>query len=105
MVFRVVKILRDATAVSAGDGFEVPTNKKSFQATITGAGGPYSAQVDIEGSHNGVDWIEDELGSIVFTAAATGSANGIVVDCPWPFIRARVISIDAGATLNVTMAE
>jgi hypothetical protein len=98
----VATLLDNATAIGAGDA--VPSNlfpgPKTFQATVEGSGA-VTAEVDIEASNDGENWLW--LGTI--SLSGTGSdSDGFASSAAWANHRADVTAIGGtGASVTVKM--
>jgi hypothetical protein len=95
-----VKLLSAATATGAGESHSPWTNFRTFQAvgrTTAGAGG---VDADVEGSNDGINWID--LGTITLVLSTTDSTDGFASDAAWRYVRANVTSISGtGASVDV----
>lgn len=99
IVFGATAILRDATAPTTGDAFEVQSVDRVFQIDLTGVGA--SATVAIDVSCNGVGFAElysvdlvDDTNAGTVTACISSADN-------FSFVRARVVAVAAGASVTV----
>lgn len=91
-------LISSATSVISGDSFPGIGGRASFQAILTGTGA-LTADIRIEGSNNGIHWIE------LMSFAMSGNASvtdGGVTDASWAWVRARIESISGtGASATV----
>lgn len=93
------RIIARAPQATVGDKFAVQMPNRVFQATVLGANA--AAEVAIEVSANGVHFLE--LARIT-VADATGkgfATDGFNSSAPWPYVRASVVSVSAGAAVDV----
>ena len=93
------KLVEGATTAGAGSVFSVQTVNRVFQAVLHGADA--SASVAVEVSMDGVHFLT--LATITLTASAGSdtTTDGFNSVAPWRFVRARVASISAGASVDV----
>jgi len=92
-------LLNAATATGRGNeapGFGDRTTVQVSGATTSGAG---AAQVDIEVSNDGTNWIV--AGTINLVLSTTTASYGLVIDGAWLNVNANIISI-SGTGANVT---
>ncbi len=99
IVFGATAILRDVTAPTTGDAFEVQSVDRVFQIDLTGLGAFATVAIDV--SCNGAGFAElysvdlaDDLGSSQVTACISSSDN-------FSYVRARVVAVSPGASLTV----
>lgn len=94
------QLLHAVTAVSSGAPAHNIMAKHTFQATVTGTGA-VTAVVALDVSNNGINWL---LLSTI-TLSGTGSASdGVALEAPWLYIRARVTGITGtGAAVDCDM--
>lgn len=105
---RMVQLLNGATAVAqsgvAGgiaDG-AIDTDNRTFQAVGTTSSGAGACTVALDGSNDGVNWIN--FGSISLTLSTTAATDGGVFSAPWFNVRAYVSAISGtGASVSVYM--
>ncbi|MDN7179097.1 hypothetical protein M0D69_13950 [Caballeronia sp. SEWSISQ10-4 2] len=88
---QVVTILDGAKSAVAGDWFLVPprTSRRAVQGSVTGSG-LVTATIAIEGSNDGANALL--LGTIMLNGA-TPQSDGLLIDAPWAYVRARVVSV------------
>jgi hypothetical protein len=95
------------TALDVSRAMEAPSsanNSSTFQVigSTTAAAGAVS--VDIEVSNNNVNWLKFSTISLVL--ATTAATDGVVLDAPWGFVRAKVASISGtGAKVTVLLGK
>ena len=105
-----VYTLADAVTTTGVKGYrqtfvdgEVDTDKKVVQvvsATTSGAG---STTVLIQGSLDNTNFLT--IGTITLTTSTTPASDALVIDAPWPSIRANVQAISGtGATCSVYLS-
>lgn len=97
-----VKLLTDAVAPGAGDAHAPWAARRTFQAVGSTSSGAGAADVRIEVSNDGVNYIE--AGAITLTLSTSASSDGFASDAAWRYVRARVDSISGtGAAVTVWM--
>ena len=99
-----VIILDAATATGAGEAHSPNKSKMSFYAYGTTSSGAGASVIRIEANNESLSaadgkWVA--LGSITLTLGTTVTSDGFVIDAPWNFIRAYVVSI-SGTNASVS---
>lgn len=99
------------TATGAGFAFGplgdsiTPKSSRTFMASGETTAGAGAATVLIQVSNdksNTANWMT--AGTISLTLGTTTTADGLVIDAPWEFVRANVSAISGtGADVTVTM--
>jgi hypothetical protein len=98
---RAVTLLSKAGSGVAGEWFAVPPSRprRAFQGVVSGPGS-VSASVVIEASNDAANALP--LGTIDLSGTSP-QTDGFLSDAEWVFVRARVVSVSAGAVVTVTM--
>ncbi len=95
-------LLNGATEVGAGIPLTNRPSKKTVQAKVTGDGA-VTAEIDIEGSVNGVDY---ETLATISLDDTDEAHDGVALDAPWTYIRANLTAITGtGAAVTVQMSN
>ncbi len=96
----VVQIITNAIATDTSAVIEPWSGRMTFQAHGQTSAGAGTATILIEASLDNTNFIT--LGTLSLTLATTTSSDGIAIDAPWQFIRARITVITGtDATVNV----
>lgn len=98
-------LLKTATTTVASDPQNISGNLlKSFQAVGTTTSGAGAAEILIEGSNDGVNFIE--LSKLTLTLSTTPDIDASAINVPYFLVRARVSAISGtGASVNVIMGN
>jgi len=95
-------LLNGVTEVGAGAPITNHPSKKTVQAKVTGTGA-LVAEIDIEGSVNGVDY---EVLATISLDDDDSAHDGVALDAPWTYIRANLTTLTGtGATVTVQMSN
>ena len=77
---------------TAGSSFKVPARHVTFQAVANGTSGAYAADIDVEVSNDGVNWVV--LGNISISGTATTAAtDGFSASLAWSYVRGKTGTI------------
>lgn len=101
-----VKILYDnandtgVTTTGAGESFEPFGENRSFQLVGNTSAGAGAAQVDVEVSNDGSNWIK--AGKLSLVLSTTVAKESMLMKAPWRYVRGNVISI-SGTDAEVTL--
>lgn len=96
--------------VAAPTNTEKYSNSSSADSTITfqavgkTSSGAGTGTVAVEVSNNGVDWLT--FGTINISFSTTSGTDGLVIDAPWGYVRAKCTNIGGtNARINVLMGK
>lgn len=95
----MAQLISSASPVTSYVVYMNGASKPSFQLAVEGSGA-VSAQVQMEGSHDGKGWIP------IATLSASGNAyatDGGPVETNWPLMRGRLTAV-SGGTANLYFA-
>ncbi len=94
-------LVNDALAPVVGAVHSVQPAARTFQAVLFGANS--TAQVAIDVSLDGTHFLPLATLTLTTTAGAQQATDGFNSAAPWRYVRARVVSLTAGACVNVLM--
>lgn len=93
-LFGSAALLRNATEPATSDAMTVEATARAFQVVQRGAGSSAAAiEVSLDGEHF------FELAQVLLDGTKT--TDGFTSSAPWRYVRARVISVSDGASVDV----
>lgn len=95
-----VKILDAVTSTGAGARHHPWNEKRTFQLTGQVSAGAGSADVDVQGSNDGINWTT--IATISLSLSTVTSNDGFASDAPWRYVRGNVTTI-TGTDATVTL--
>lgn len=99
-----IKVLSNATETGAGSSHRmIGGGRVSVEAHGVTTSGSGASSINIEVSNNNSTW--QTAGTIDLTLGITQTSDGFVMDAPWLYVRANVVSISGtGAKVSVIIA-
>jgi hypothetical protein len=97
-----VNELRAAVSTKSVSFGSASNNASTYQAIGSTTAGAGSCTVSIEVSNNGINWLT--FATITLTLGTTATTDGVVLDAPWSYARAKLTAI-TGTNAKVTVLQ
>lgn len=95
-----VTLLDDVTVLGAGGVYALMGARRTYQAVLSGSGA-LSAAVEIQVSHDAVNWI---VQATITLSGTDFDTDGAALDANWPYVRAELTELSGvGATIRTTV--
>ena len=104
MAVRTTTLIDAATALGAGRKRAAKKGRRSFQAVGSTSAGAGTADVKVQGSNDGVNWLD--IATISLVLGVTEVSDGQTYDNTWGFIRGNVTTLTGtNAAVSLFMGD